>query len=101
MPYTYYTTYITQSYVEQYTEPISNLQITPTSHFKVHQGCPTNKQHTPDTASHLPTASTQPWPLLTRCFAIIRAVDPAEQWLFTLNTGTPVRPSSGRGVQSI
>ena len=43
---------------------------------------------------HSPTANTQSYPDCTKVRASMRAVDPEEQLLLTLNTGTPVRPIS-------
>ena len=39
-----------------------------------------------------PTAKVQSYPARTRHRAIIKAVDPDEQLLLTLKTGTPVNP---------
>ena len=44
--------------------------------------------------NHLPTANTQSYPDCTKMRASMRAVEPEEQLLLTLNTGTPVRPIS-------
>lgn len=41
-----------------------------------------------------PTANTQSLPDSTNCFAIIKALDPVEQLLFTLKIGMPVIPTS-------
>ena len=42
--------------------------------------------------SNSPTAIVQSYPAIIRERAIIMPVDPDEQLLLTLNTGTPVKP---------
>lgn len=50
--------------------------------------------HITHSSTHLPTASTHSErPPSTNCLAMKRAVEPVAQLLFTLYTGTPVRPS--------